>query len=121
MEQADERYEGQERRDGYCPVHHIKCQEIEKINKGLETKVPIWIFKILISVIIIAFGGMNAYFFKISTDTLMLVEKHTNFSNKILKAMSLKNREVLMNQKIVMEHLDIPYREIPKYYGNGKD
>jgi hypothetical protein len=116
-----ENYEGEERRNDYCPVHHIKCKEMEKLETGLAGKVPIWVFKIAVTIIILALGSMNAYFYKMSSSTLVQLERHVDISNTIMKQMSRKNREVILNQKIVMEHLKIPYREIPNYYGDEKN
>jgi hypothetical protein len=93
---------------------------MEKLEQGLTSKVPIWIFKIAVTIIVLALGSMNAYFYQMSSDTLRQLERHVDISNTIMKQMSRKNREVILNQKIVMEHLNIPYREIPNYYGGDK-
>lgn len=117
----EEQWQKDERREGYCPVHHIKCEDMKKLESGLEKKVPIWVFKLSITVLILALGGMNAYFYRLSTETLKAVQAHVDVSSKILKRMSLKSREATLNQKIIMEKLDLPYREIPRYYGNGEN
>jgi hypothetical protein len=99
-----------------CPVHDIKCEEIKRVQQENAAKLPIWVFKIFLTVLVIVIGGLNAAFYKNYSDSIRALEVYMDSNNEILKQMSRKNREVVLNQEIVMEHLDIPYREIPDYY-----
>ena len=101
-----------------CPVHDIKCEEWKSTEMAVKEKVPIWVFKLSVTILVIILSGMNAYFYKLNTSTLVSLEQHVIMSNAMLKKISQKTREIIMNQKIVTEHLDIPYREIPPYYGD---
>jgi hypothetical protein len=125
-------YSGEERRNNYCPVHHIKCQEIhdagEAVKELAKTKLSIKMFQIVISIVLMI-GG--AYWYKMDkiadksiqlalehqSQTANMLNEHVNTSNRILKKMSLDVREMKLNFIPVMSHLNLEYREIPEYYG----
>ena len=99
-----------------CPLHDSECEKWKETDEEMKKKVPIWIFKIFVTILIIFLGGANIYFTKRSDLTLEILTKHIEYSDKLLKRMSHENREVSMNQKTVMKSLNLPFQEIPDYY-----
>ena len=84
----------------------------------MKTKLPIWVFKLSVTVLIIVLGSMNVYTVREFKAVTKDLKDHIQVSNKILKNISKNSREVALNQKAVLEKLDLPYIEIPGYYGD---
>jgi len=115
----------EEKREGYCPVHHIKCEQIKDATDAVEdlrkNKLSIRIFQIIVG-IILTIGG--AYWYKMdvtSNDYKEQISISLKLHNKILKRMSLDVRELQLNIKPVMKKLDLEYQMIPQYYGDNGD
>lgn len=128
-------WSGEERRDGFCPVHHIKCGEWKATEKKVDelekTKVSVKVFQIVITILLTVGGGywytqdMNAkeYFIsmmEMNTASNKNLEKHINTSNIILRNMSKDVREVKLNQNSILKKLNLDRQEIPGYYGSGE-
>ena len=102
---------------GVCLLHDTECERWKETNEEMKKRVPIWIFKIFVTILIIFLGGANIYITKRSNEVFKVLTHHIEYSNNLLKRMSHSNREVLMNQKRVMDKLNLPFLEIPDYYG----
>jgi hypothetical protein len=111
-----------ERRQEYCPVHNLKCEQWATTEKKLAAKVPIWVFVCAIGVI-----GSTATWLNISSidrhDVVIKeLTKHIDSSNEVLvKNTAILSRathainEVSMNQRRVMDQLKIKFVPIPDY------
>lgn len=129
-------WDGEERRTHFCPVHHIKCDEIHAQGLALEdlkrTKLSIKMFQIFVA-IVLAVGGSYWYRMdKVANDqTVRLLEhqgrvtdaleNHIATSNKILRRMSHDVRETRLNMTPIMKKLELEYQKIPSYYQDEPD
>jgi hypothetical protein len=126
-------WDGQtERRTGFCPVHHMKCDEWksteEKVNLLERTKVSFVVLKILLT-IILSIGGSYWYYqdtvvrskftmlMQAQTESTNALKEHVKISNIILRDMSRDVRESKLNLKHITKELDVEYHTIPEYYG----
>ena len=97
-------YNGDERRKGYCPVHHVKCNQLDNTEREVKRKVPIWVFTLFLMMAGSVFGYQ-----------LYLLNDHVRNSNSILRNLSHGLREVALNQKTVMHELELTYQELHDY------
>jgi len=131
---CDEEWDGQtERRTGFCPVHHIKCDEWksteEKVNILERNKVSFVVLKIIIT-IVLSLGGTYWYYqdtvnrekfgsmLRTQTVSTDLLNKHVDSSNKLLKRMSHDVREMKLNLQTTLKRQNLEYQRIPGYYGD---
>ena len=115
-------YQGEERRSEYCPVHHIKCQEWKDTKEEMKTRVPIWIFKIFIGVIITVLGYMNYSAISHHQELIEALNDHMAESTKIFGRInsSFSNithslNEIGMNQRSVMKKIELEFQHLPEY------
>lgn len=120
-------YDGEERRAEYCPVHNIKCDEIKAINNDTKNRVPIWVFTIFVTLIMIALGWINIQSKEENKKSLKIFEKHLVQSDKmfsetaeVLQKATHNLNEVALNQKIMLKKLELDYQKIPDYNTGGK-
>ena len=117
-----ETYTGAEQRKGYCPVHHIKCDEWKETKAQLKNKVPIWVFTTIITIGMAVVGYMSFSMRAESTRMLAAVTAHTNESviyresiNRMLRSLAHGQSEIAVNQRNVMEKLELDFTELPEY------
>ena len=107
-----------ERHSKYCPVHHIKCGEWKATEESVKLKVPIWVFRIFLTILVVTLGAMNVNSYRENKAVLEVVNEHVEKSNKILNAMSHGLNEVALNQRKVMRTLKLEFEEMPDYKGD---
>ena len=116
------KYTGEERREGYCPEHHIKCAEISTLQIDQKKKVPIWVLGLFTAAFLSSLGFIN----KLSMDrhevVLKSLEGHIIHStevldenSKILSRASHVLQEVAFNQKMVMKQIELDFESIPEF------
>lgn len=108
-------WNGDERRQEYCPVHHIKCAEIKEAGEVSKTKVPIWIFKIFVTCVVLVLGYMNVDSYRSNQQTLSVLDAHVQKSNIILHRITHGLNEVALNQRKVMSKLELEFVHLPDY------
>ena len=115
-------YEGDEQRKGYCPVHHIKCDEIKNLSAEGKKKLPIWVFSFFAVGLFSIMGWYNIETAKDNRSVLVSLEKHMIDSNRVfaessrvLKKATHVLAEVSFNQKTVMKKLELEFQDIPDY------
>ena len=115
-------YKGEERRAEYCPVHHIKCEQWKATEAKLASRVPVWVFVIFISVAASAATWLNVASIERHDVVVKELTTHVGHSNEVL----LKNsiilsrathalNEIALNQRHVMEQLELEFERIPSY------
>lgn len=121
-EETETKYNGEEKRKDYCPVHHLKCYEIRDLKRESDKRLPIWVFIIFISCLTGVLGFLNYDLIKRHNLVIETLDKHTQNTNALIDdSKTLLNRvthslnEVTLNQREVMEKLEIKFRHIPKY------
>ena len=102
-----------EHRTVYCPVHHIKCQELKDARDEGKLKLPIWVGKIFIVCLVLVLGYMNLDGYRRDDKAFELLNKHVKASTIVLKSLTHAINEVAINQQRVMEELDLEFKEIP--------
>ena len=102
----------------YCPVHHIKCGEWKSTEESVKLKVPIWVFRIFLTILVVTLGAMNVNSYRENKAVLEAVNEHVEKSNKILNAMSHGLNEVALNQRKILRTLKLEFEEMPDYKGN---
>ena len=121
-----EEYNGTEKRSGFCPVHHIKCGEIDRnietLQKDTKARVPIWVFSAFVVMVGTVLGYLNMEAVNKSTAIQLLLKEHIEKSNIILTDIRTDIRatqhglnEVAINQTRVMKKLDLEFETIPHY------
>ena len=107
-----------ERRAEYCPVHHLKCGEWKSTEEAVKSKVPIWVFRIFLTILVVILGAMNVNSYRENKAVLEAVNEHVEKSNKILSAMSHGLNEVAVNQRKILRTLKLEFEELPDYKGD---
>ncbi len=110
-----QKYDGEEKRSEYCPVHHIKCSDIKDLQIDAKKRVPIWVFVIFVSAMGGVLGYMNYEIISKEVVTQRLLATHIEKSNVILNSMKHGLNEVALNQRTVMHKLDLEFEEAPRY------
>ena len=120
--ESKEEYNGTEKRSGYCPVHHLKCGEIETLQKDTKGRVPIWVFSAFVVMMGAVLGYLNVEAVNKSTAIQLLLKEHIEKANIILTDIRTDIRatqhglnEVAINQTKVMKKLDLEFETIPHY------
>lgn len=115
-------YSGEERRSSFCPVHHIKCKEIEGIESESKKKVPIWVFTLFVSAMLVILGWYNLQMNARNEEVIESLEKHILQSDitftknsVIMTRVAHALNEVAYNQRSVMRKIDLEFQEIPDY------
>lgn len=118
-------YNGKERREDYCPVHHIKCKQLNDLESDVKNRLPRWVFLTFIGLMTSMLGYMNYQILDSQQDALMRQERlqsvlnvHLEESNRIFTRINHNINEVAVNQQRVLEKLDMPFRPIPRYDQN---
>ena len=123
MTEENEIYKGPERRNGYCPVHHIKCQQIEMVEADSKKKVPIWVFVLAMGVISAVLGYQMRTTANEITKSNKEIVNHVELSWIAVRTMNSGIREIGLNQKRVLQKLNLDYEYLKEYekdldYGN---
>jgi hypothetical protein len=115
-------YEGDEKRQGFCPVHHIKCEELKSIKSEGRKKLPIWVFTFFATIL---FSAMWWYNIQVSEDHQIVIKSlqmHLTESSivfrenaRVISRATHILSEVAFNQRTVMEKLEMDYQEIPDF------
>ena len=128
LESSKMPYNGEERRAEYCPVHNIKCDEIKSIENDTKSRVPIWVFTIFVTAMLIALGWINLQSKIENKKTMEMLEKHLMQSNlmfektgNVLSRATHSLNEVALNQQTVMKKLQLDFQKIPNYSENQGD
>ena len=111
----DESYEGPERRTEYCPVHHIKCKEWNNTQESVKQRVPIWVFRMFLAVLIVVIGAMNVSSYRDNQDMLVLINDHIQKSNTLLTSIMHTTSETASNQRRVMSKIELEFQKLPHY------
>jgi len=93
-----------ERRDGFCPVHNIKCDEWKDTDIEVKKRVPIWVFNIFLVCLI----GVLGY-------QLAMLSSHVRTSSRIFGNVTHTLQEVTMNQRIIMRHNNLKFEHLPRF------
>ena len=104
-----------ERRAEYCPVHHIKCKEWEATDKEVKNRLPIWVATILLTIAIPVVGFNYFQDSQANVQILKRIDKHIDSSNKMLKKISHGTNEIALNQRKVMDKLEMEFSPLPHY------
>ena len=115
MREDNTQYNGQERRDGYCPVHKLKCEEWRATEESMKSKVPIWVFRIFLTLLVAVLGAMNCNAYRHNEVVLATVQDHVETSTSFLRRVSHGLREVASNQRTVMKELNLEFEHMPDY------
>lgn len=118
----DIKYDGDEKRRDYCPVHHLKCSEIRQLQTASSHSVPIWVFMSFVSLLTGVLGYINYDGARKHSEVIDSLEKHIDKadivlgnSSRVLSRVTHSLNEVALNQREVMEKLELEFKHIPKY------
>lgn len=119
-------YNGEERRRGFCPVHHLKCHQIRDVEIKTSKRVPIWVFVVFISGLTGVLGFLNYDSIRRHDEVMDHLGDHVEKANivlennsRVLGRVTHSLNEVALNQQEVMKVIDLEFRRIPRY-DNGK-
>ncbi|NNF97493.1 MAG: hypothetical protein HKM94_11255, partial [Halobacteria archaeon] len=111
-----------ERREGYCPVHHIKCSEIKELQTDSKKRVPVWVFTLFAVAVFGVVGWFNLDGIRRNKEVLESLSLHMNESSlvferttRILSRATHALNEVAFNQRNVMKKLELDFQPIPDY------
>ena len=108
-------WDGGERRTEYCPVHHIKCQEMKEQKDEMKKRIPIWVGKLFLTVLVLALGYMNLDGYRKNERLLTMINTHITQSSVLLNRLAHGINEVAVNQQTVMNKLDLDFKQLPHY------
>ncbi len=94
-----------------------RISRVEPEVVDVKTKLPIWVFKLSVSILIVIMGGINFYITAQYRELAAKVDRSVTLTDKIMKNMSKDVREMKMNQENILHQLKIKPVEIPPYYG----
>ena len=82
-----------------CPLHRNMHSRIDELGVEVKKKVPIWTVPVLVTLLLAVLGAFMNHHSKGQDEVKVLVEKMANTLS-----------EVRMNQRLVIEELDIEYQ-----------
>ena len=88
-----------------CPLHKTHCMQIKEATAEAKKKVPLWTVPVLVTVLIAVLGS-----FMLTQKTVQVEIK------KLVTSNASTLHEVRMNQRLVMQELQIEYQ----FYDSGK-
>ena len=89
MDKQKTKYDGPERRREYCPVHHIKCQEIKDARTETRRRVPIWVFTLVVGMLITAQGILINIAIRSNEKSNATLTEHIRTSDRILNNLNI--------------------------------
>lgn len=124
----EKRYNGDEKRKDFCPVHHLKCSEISRLQEASSKRVPIWVFIIFVSMLTGVLGYINYDAVTRHANVVKALVTHIdkadvvlNNSSRVLDRVAHSLNEVALNQREVMDKLELKFKHIPKYDNGHRD
>lgn len=112
--------------DQYCPVHNIKCKELESTKRLAMKRVPIWAFYLFVGGSVAVAGWLNLASIERHERSMKVIESHIITSNSSISGIgSILGRathalnEIAFNQRVVMQNLELDFQEIPDYELEG--
>jgi hypothetical protein len=96
-------------------VYNILYERVKCLDEDVRRRVPIWVFTLVIVIFLAIMGYWANVQNRSLANTSRALVLHVETSNVVLKSLSLGLREIAANQQIVMNQLELEYKELRDY------
>lgn len=108
-----EKYTGPERRSDVCAFHDMGVKEIRRTQENIKSKVPIWVFLLIVTAAITAMSWLNYEITKKSEHTQAELSRHVAEANRLSKRLITGFNTIAWNQRRVMSAIKLEFQEFP--------